>query len=322
MPPKISILLPVYNGENFLARQLESILAQSFGDFELLIQDDASRDTSWAIISKFAHADPRISATRGTANQGQGATLRQLFKLSRAELLSFSDQDDVWHECKLERLLAALSSASAAYGPSHLIDADGNDLDQTIFDHVGPPAKGKDDIGLLTGNSVSGHAMLVRRTTIGPNAFGGEPLYDWRIAVAATFANGIAYVDDAITYHRVHQSNQVNRMAKDAGKQPQRKRAQRMRELIGLLDHVATSECVEAVRRTEFANMRDLLLRTESRRAVWRRREVGAQALVVERLAALARPDDHSLARFHKKLANMMRPVLDPARMWHDYVLR
>ena len=102
MNPTVSILLPVYNGAAYLQETLESMLAQTHQDFELIIIDDGSRDASAAIIERVN--DPRIRFYR-QSNRGLAATLNRAIELSRGEYLARQDQDDVSFPTRLEQQL-------------------------------------------------------------------------------------------------------------------------------------------------------------------------------------------------------------------------
>lgn len=91
--PKVTVLLPVYNGENFISYAIESILSQSFEDFELMVIDDCSTDSSVEEISKFK--DPRIHFIKNDSNIGLISTLNKGLRLSRGELIARMDQDDI-----------------------------------------------------------------------------------------------------------------------------------------------------------------------------------------------------------------------------------
>lgn len=93
-PPAISVLLPVYNGERYLERALESVLAQDFGDFELLLLDDGSTDGTAAIGRAFARRDPRVLFV-SRENRGLVTTLNELLESARAPLVARMDADDL-----------------------------------------------------------------------------------------------------------------------------------------------------------------------------------------------------------------------------------
>jgi len=208
----LSILMPTFNGAAFLERQVASIVAQSWGDFELLIHDDGSSDGTPDMIRNAASADRRIKPSFADKNAGQAESLRLLLSRANGNLIAFSDQDDLWAEGKLQALLDALGSAAAAYGTSVLIDENDEELGRNLFDHVGAPIDGRNRIRPLFSNTVSGHALLLRRSILHEGAFRTRPMFDALLAAAASFAGGLVYVPTAVTRHRIHSTNQVNRI--------------------------------------------------------------------------------------------------------------
>lgn len=104
---KVSIIMPAYNHARWVRQALESVLAQTLTDFELIVLDDASSDNSWEVIQQFSAAtqDPRLHCIRHPSNQGAPATLNQGLQLAQGEYLTILNSDDVWHPTRLERLL-------------------------------------------------------------------------------------------------------------------------------------------------------------------------------------------------------------------------
>ncbi|MBW8784583.1 MAG: glycosyltransferase [Novosphingobium sp.] len=107
-PPAISVAMSVYDGARFLAEAIESVLGQSFGDFEFLILDDGSRDDSRAIVEHYAAADPRIRPIF-RENRGLVASLNQLLDEARAPLVARMDADDVCLPQRFERQIGFLA---------------------------------------------------------------------------------------------------------------------------------------------------------------------------------------------------------------------
>ncbi|MDP3722460.1 MAG: glycosyltransferase family 2 protein [Candidatus Omnitrophota bacterium] len=104
--PRVTVLLPVYNGMPYLAEAIESVLAQTFTDFELLIIDDASTDESVACIQRYP--DPRIRLVRNERNMGQVWSLNRGLVLARAPYLARLDQDDRCLPDRLRQQVAVL----------------------------------------------------------------------------------------------------------------------------------------------------------------------------------------------------------------------
>src|SRR5580700_3470617 len=106
--PLVSVLIPVYNGEPFLAECLDSVLAQDFGDFEVLIGDDCSKDGSAAVIQRYAGHDGRIRWWKNQKNLGIGGNWNACLREARADLIKFVLQDDKLLDASALRRLAGV----------------------------------------------------------------------------------------------------------------------------------------------------------------------------------------------------------------------
>lgn len=109
MSARVSIILPAYNRETLVARAIDSVLAQTYTDFELIIVDDASTDGTRAVLERYRD-DPRVTLILSDVNRG-GAGARN-FGLEQAggELIAFQDSDDIWLPGKLAAQVAALDA--------------------------------------------------------------------------------------------------------------------------------------------------------------------------------------------------------------------
>jgi len=106
--PRVSVLLPVYNGERHLAQAVRSVLAQTFVDFELLAIDDGSTDRSAEVLAGFS--DPRLRVARFPENRGLVAALNFGMRESSSEFVARMDADDVCVPRRFERQVAFLAS--------------------------------------------------------------------------------------------------------------------------------------------------------------------------------------------------------------------
>ena len=106
--PRVSIGLPVYNGDRFVARAVESVLAQTYTDFELIISDNASEDETADICQRYARGDSRIRYDRNDYNIGQIANVNRVFELARGEYFKWVGYDDWLEPNLLEETVAAL----------------------------------------------------------------------------------------------------------------------------------------------------------------------------------------------------------------------
>lgn len=101
--PPVSVIICVHDGEQFLAATIDSVLAQTWTSFELIIVDDGSTDGSAALVRSYRDARLRLIAQR---NQGAAAALATGIRESRGDYISFLDQDDLWREDKLSAHLS------------------------------------------------------------------------------------------------------------------------------------------------------------------------------------------------------------------------
>jgi glycosyltransferase involved in cell wall biosynthesis len=125
--PKVSILSPTYNHEKYVTQAIESVLAQTFSDFELIITDDASTDRNVDFISKFA--DKRITLLRNNHNQGTTSASTRCWQYSNGEYIIGLATDDIYEPHLLETLVKYLDSdpeAVGAFGLASFIDDDSN----------------------------------------------------------------------------------------------------------------------------------------------------------------------------------------------------
>lgn len=125
----ISVVVPVYNGELTVEETVRSVLNQTFSDFELIVINDGSTDSTPDILSKIQ--DPRLKVF-SYSNAGLSASRNRGIKLASGELISFIDADDLWTPTKLESQLNALLAnprSAISYSWTNCIDASGNLLD-------------------------------------------------------------------------------------------------------------------------------------------------------------------------------------------------
>ncbi len=111
MPPLVSVILPVHNGQRTLKETIDSVLRQSFRDFELIVVDDASTDSSIDIINSFQ--DPRIKYLY-RVNKNVACSRNQGIKEAQGKYISFIDADDLWTEDKIEEQVLALEAEPQA----------------------------------------------------------------------------------------------------------------------------------------------------------------------------------------------------------------
>lgn len=203
MPP-VSVALCVYNGERFLRAQLDSVLAQRDVELEVVALDDASTDTSGAILEEYARRDRRVRSYRNPHNLGVTQSFERAMALTHGPLIAPCDQDDLWDPDKLATLAGALGTADLAYCDSAYVDGDAAPTGRRISDDVEMLA-GTGPLRFALSNSVSSHAALVRRGLFElARPFPPDAFPDWWLAVAAAAHHGVVHVPDALVKFRRH----------------------------------------------------------------------------------------------------------------------
>lgn len=161
--PLISVVIPVYNGEKTIRQTLESVLNQTFTDFEVIVINDGSQDTTLEIVANIA--DPRLKVF-SYPNAGQAASRNRGLSQARGEFIAFLDADDLWTSDKLEAQLRVLQEnpqAAVAYSWSDCIDESGNFLREASHRTVNGDVYAK---LLLTDFLDNGSNPLIRRQAI------------------------------------------------------------------------------------------------------------------------------------------------------------
>ena len=194
--PRVSVLMSVFNGERFLKRAVESILGQTFTDFEFLILDDGSTDTTWEILGKYTEKDTRIVLIRNEQNIGLTRSLNKGLRLAQGEYLARQDADDISQAQRLElqvKFLDAHPEVGVVGSALEIIDENGKVLAQR------KPAKVDAELRLemLIKNSSLLHTSILARTSLLKELGGyNENIrfaqdYDlwWRVSRKANLAN-------------------------------------------------------------------------------------------------------------------------------------
>ncbi len=128
--------MPVYNGENYLRQAMESVLAQTYTDFELIVSDNASKDGTENICREYADRDHRIRYYRNEQNRGAAYNFNRVFELSTGEYFKWVAHDDVCMTTYLEKCVETLDESSdsviLSYPKVRVIDKSGEEVGQFV----------------------------------------------------------------------------------------------------------------------------------------------------------------------------------------------
>lgn len=142
MPPRVTFGMPVYNAEKTVARAIESLLAQTVTDFELVISDNASTDGTLEILEHYARQDDRITLYRNQQNTGAVANFRKVLELASGEFFMWTTTDDYWEPNCVDTLISELAvhpEALVALPAVRMVDTEGNFLREVRFDKTVSP---------------------------------------------------------------------------------------------------------------------------------------------------------------------------------------
>lgn len=166
--PTVSVIIPVYNVEAYIAATLESILRQTFQDFEAIVVDDESPDDSVEIVKQFR--DPRIRLIH-QKNRGLAGARNAGIRVAQGQFLAFLDSDDMWHPEKLAKHVLHLKASpevGVSYSRSEFMDEQGRLMGTYIMSRL-------QDISareiLLTNPVGNGSAPVIRREVLDEIAY-------------------------------------------------------------------------------------------------------------------------------------------------------
>lgn len=134
--PAVTIYMPVFNAQDYLSQAIESILSQSYTNFEFIIVDDASTDASWKIIKSYARRDKRIRAFKNTLNLGVSLTSNIAISHSRGKFLARLDADDIAMPDRIKKQVQFLTQKKqvvAVGGQCVLIDKNNKTVGYKTF---------------------------------------------------------------------------------------------------------------------------------------------------------------------------------------------
>jgi len=218
---RVEVLLATYMSADYLAEFLESLLAQSYGDFHLVVSDDVSTDETWDILQSYAprFANPPRLIRRDTPSGSAQANFASLIALSQADYVFLADHDDIWQPHKIARSLQAMQAAEAAAAPGTpiLVHSDLSVIDgQGRAQHPSYWAFK----GISPGHGTRLNTALVHATVTGCTALMNAPLlarcktmpddaimHDWFINLVAVLFGQVVPIPEPLICYRIHGRN-------------------------------------------------------------------------------------------------------------------
>ena len=202
---KVNILMATYNGRRYVAKQIESILNQTYQDFRLIISDDCSTDSTLKILEEYEAKDNRIEIFHQGENLGVVANFEFLIGRVRSEYFMFADQDDIWEPVKIEKSVKKLEEEhlDLVYTDLAVVDSRLHEIAPSYWRLKGLDYRIKkynNFESLYLNNFVTGCTMLVRSKWI--NEF---------MPLPKESKNGvrIGYIDEPTMKYRQHKDNKI-----------------------------------------------------------------------------------------------------------------
>lgn len=211
--PKVSVLMPVYNGEKYIREAIESILSQSFLDFELIVVDDGSTDNTEIIINSYK--DKRIRYIANSTNLGLAGARNRAIEVSNGEYLAWLDSDDVSIKDRLKKQVKLLDDQKKIGLCGTWVRTIGLNPERT-WKYPNNPDYVR--ALMLFDNPVATSSILMRRSCleIGKPSFDPQfpPAEDYDLWERVSRRSGITNIPEVLTLYRVH-PNQISNIKRE-----------------------------------------------------------------------------------------------------------
>jgi glycosyltransferase involved in cell wall biosynthesis len=219
--PQVDIVMSVYNGEKFLAEQLDSLVSQTYKNWRLIVRDDGSSDSSVKILHEYCnrHPDKIVLVSDEPGRLGACQGFARAMKYSSADYMMFCDQDDVWFPNKVGLSVAEIlrlealtpGTPIAVYTDLTVVDEKLSELDQSFwkYNQINPNHNSLNS--LILDNVATGCTMIVNRALIDlalPIPSEGI-VHDWWFALICSIYGRLGFLNDKTMLYRQHLGNEV-----------------------------------------------------------------------------------------------------------------
>ncbi len=207
----VSIAMATYNGEQFIEKQIISILNQTYRNIEVVVCDDASTDDTVRILKAFAKKDNRVRLIENKNNLGYVKNFEKTISLCTGEYIALSDQDDIWMEDKVETLMQEIGEASLIHSDAYLIDEEENIFSRSYSQYEKKYLYPKNIVELIFNPVVTGCSALFTQELAQKILPFCKDVYvhDFWISMIAYKTKGIKYCAKPLIQYRQHKNNQI-----------------------------------------------------------------------------------------------------------------
>lgn len=211
--PLIDILMATYNGEHFVAEQIESIQAQTYKNWRLLVSDDCSTDGTLDVVRRYAGEDERIGiVSEGVRYGGAKENFFALMAKSDAPYVMFCDQDDVWLPEKVEKSLEALRKLENEHSADKpllvfcdmkVVDSELSVIHESFEKYQNLDPRRTEFPHVLAQALGAGCTFIMNRTLLSKAYHCSDKaavdMHDWWVSIIASAFGKIAFVDESLT---------------------------------------------------------------------------------------------------------------------------
>ena len=208
--PLVSIALCTYNGAEYLAEQLDTLVNQTYKLIEIIIVDDCSTDETFSILKYYASKHPQFKVYRNETNLGFTGNFERAVSLCNGDLIALCDQDDLWHPQKIKLQVSAIKDNVFVYHDSEFIYKDGTRMNKKMSDLMNFYKGGHPETFLFF-NCVSGHSILMKKELLNEALPLKEGYFhDWWLAYVATNIGKIDFIPKCLVQYRQHDLSETN----------------------------------------------------------------------------------------------------------------
>jgi glycosyltransferase involved in cell wall biosynthesis len=205
--PLISVVLSTYNGSEYIKEQLDSVLAQTYPNIEIVIRDDGSKDDTVEVLLEYQKTNENIRIIINEENLGYIKSFERAMRLSKGNFIALCDQDDFWLPEKLQLLYENIDDHLLIYHDSELVDSNLNSYG-IYFSDKKRMRSFDSCLVFVTDNCIPGHTTLIKRKLLDLAVpFPATIPHDHWLAFIAAMNGGVKFLDKPLVKYRNHDTN-------------------------------------------------------------------------------------------------------------------
>ncbi|WP_246124775.1 glycosyltransferase family 2 protein [Algibacter pacificus] len=205
--PLVSVIIPMFNSEAYILDAINSVINQTYKNWELILVDDCSSDNTWHIINPFLKLHPNIKLLKNSDNYGAAVSRNNGIQVSKGDYIAFLDSDDLWKPNKLEKQISFMQNqeCDVCFSSYDLINKEGNSINKRII-----ALKTLTYSKLLKSNYIGNLTGIYNVTNLGKiTTVNTRKRQDWLLWLAAIKKSGkpAKGIQESLAYYRIHENS-------------------------------------------------------------------------------------------------------------------